>query len=166
MRRHRASLEPGPKQAAASALPAIPLDGAFVHAGSSLNATAWARLGHITVKAADHDRKVHAYDGVRLADVLHAAGAPVGPAVRGKAARAFVRVSASDGYAAIFTLAELDTAVPRCAPLLADAGDGMRLSATVGPVRVVAPCDRTHARWVHGVTRPTVIVNASAPAKR
>jgi hypothetical protein len=142
----------------ASPLPVVPIGGAFVRSASALDAAAWARLPHVKTKAVDHDGKVGEYDGVRLADLLKDAGAPVGDAVRGKAARAYVLVSASDGYTAIFTLAELDSVATRCAPLLADARDQLPLSSDTGPVRVVAPCDRTHARWVRGVTKLTVVV--------
>ena len=143
---------------AATPLTVVPVGGALVRPGTALDAAAWARLPHVRVKAADHDGKVGEFAGVRIADVLHDAGAPVGDAVRGEAARAYVLVSASDGYAAIFTLAELDTAEARCAPILADARDGAPLAGDAGPVRVVAPCDRTHARWVRGITNLTVVV--------
>src|SRR5450755_2291976 len=141
------------------ALPAIPIGGAFVRSGAVFNAAELARLASATVRAIDHDGSTGEYRGARLADIVHAAGAPVGGAVRGKAARAFVSVSAADGYSAIFTLAELQTKAERCAPILADTRDGRRLGRDVGPLRIVAPCDSTHARWVREVTKLTVIVS-------
>ena len=137
---------------------AVPLGGAFVRSGTVLDAAAWTRLPHASVTATGHDGRAGRYDGIRLADVLRDAGVPVGDAVRGDAARAYVLVSASDGYAAIFSLAELDAAEARCAPLAVDARDGAPLSGDTGPVGVVAACDRTHARWVRNVTNLTVVV--------
>jgi hypothetical protein len=146
--------------AAAPLLPAaapVPVSGAFVRPGAAASAAA-VRPAVITVRAIDHNGSRASYRGVRLADLLRARGVPVGGAVRGDAARAYVRVSAYDGYAAIFTLAELQTADSRCAPIVADARNGLRLPPGTGPVRIVAPCDRMHARWVRGVTKLTVIV--------
>jgi hypothetical protein len=142
----------------ATSLPAIPIAGAFAHSGSELDASARARLPRVSVTAADHDGVAAAFGGVRLADVLHEAGVPIGATAKGRAARAYVRVSASDRYSAVFSLAELDTTERRCAPLLVDARDGLALPGKTGPLRIVAPCDRTHARWVHGVTSLTVVI--------
>lgn len=116
-------------------------------------------LARDTVTAVDHNGSRGVYGGARIADILHAAGVPIGGAVRGPAARAFVRVSAVDGYAAIFTLAELETTQARCAPILAETRNGRPLAPGTGPLRIVAPCDRTHARWVREVTRLTVVVS-------
>ncbi len=59
----------------------------------------------------------------------------------------------------------IETSEARCAPLLADARDRSPLPPHVGPVQVVAPCDRTHARWVRAVTELTIVVaGTSAPA--
>jgi hypothetical protein len=66
---------------------------------------------HVSATAVDHDGRSSKYEGIRLADVVRDAGAPVGDAVRGSAARAYILVSAADGYAAFFTLGELDTAL-------------------------------------------------------
>lgn len=142
--------------------PVIPVGGAFVRPAAALDDAVWKRLPHVEAKAADHDGNVGSYGGVRLADLLRDAGAPVGAAVRGKAARAYVLVSAADEYSAIFTLAELQTRDTRCAPLLANSRDRVALRSDDGPIRVVAPCDRTHARWVRGVTKLTVIVTPGA----
>jgi hypothetical protein len=138
----------------------VPVSGALVRPGVVWDAAAMPGLSRVTVRAIDHDGSSAQYRGARVADIVHAAGVPVGGAVRGAAARAYVRVSATDGYAAIFSLAELQTTQAQCAPILAETRNGWALTAGVGPLRIVAPCDRTHARWVRGVTRLTVIVSA------
>jgi hypothetical protein len=92
---------------------------------------------------------------VRLADLVRAAGAPAGD-VRGRAAAAYLAVHGSDGYIAIFSLPELDSTVERCAPILADTKGGVRIGADVGPLRVVAPCDRHASRSVRNVVALTI----------
>ncbi len=141
-----------------AAVPAVPITGDLVRAGSVFDAAARSAVPRTSVSGTDPDASVATYDGVALADIVRAAGAKVGDAVRGSAARAYVVVHASDGYVAVFSLAELRGAENRCTPILADARDGMPLAAAVGPLRVVAPCDLTHARWVHGVVSLSIVV--------
>jgi hypothetical protein len=50
-------------------------------------------------------------------------------------ARSYVVVRAADGYAAVFSLAELE----------------------IGPFRMLAPCDKTQARWAREVTGPRTV---------
>jgi hypothetical protein len=63
-----------------------------------------------------------------------------------------VIVHAADGYAAVFSLAELDSSAANCAPILADRRAGVPMTPDLGPYRIIAPCDKTHARSVHEVT--------------
>ena len=138
----------------------VPVRGEFVHAGAALDGATWSRLQSTSVAATGHDQQTATYGGVRLADLLSDSGAPVGDQVRGKAARAYLVVGAADRYTAIFSLAELDPAEVRCAPILANSRDGLALGTDDGPLMVVAPCDRTHARWVRQVTGLTIVVAA------
>jgi hypothetical protein len=150
-----------PIAAVALALPPathVSIQGEFVKTGATLDSATWARLPSASTEATDPDEKKSVYAGVRLAGVLRDAGVPVGEEVRGKAARAYVVVSAADRYVAIFSLAELASTESRCAPVLADARDAMPLPSDVGPLRIVAPCDQTQARWVRQVTGLTIIV--------
>jgi hypothetical protein len=139
----------------------VTIDGALVRASYAVDATVRARLPHVSVMAAEHDGSTHAFSGIRLADALDDAGAPTGDRLRGSAARAYVLVTAADGYAAVYALGELDTADARCAPLLVDRRDGAPLAAENGPIGIVAPCDRTHARWVRSVATLTVVVTTA-----
>lgn len=139
-------------------LPAVPVTGTLARDRFSFDATARATAPRVAVAATDANRSVATFGGVALAEILREAGAPIGDAVRGPAARAFVIVHATDGYAAVFSLAETQNADARCAPILADTRDGGALDATSGPLRIVAPCDLTHARWVHGVASLEIVV--------
>ena len=142
----------------------VPVTGDFVTAGYTFD-SAMQSAGRVSVDVTDSDKSAATFGGVPLAEVLRAAGASVGDAVRGKAARTIVVVHAADGYSAAFSLAELRTSAGRCAPILATTRDGAPLPSGTGPVRIVAPCDLTHARWVHGVASLSVLV-VDDPAMR
>ena len=104
-------------------------------------------------------RKVHAsahgvegdFDGVPLIDILRAAGAPTGETLRGPALALYVRITAADGYRAVFALAELDPSTGDREAILADAKDGKPLDEKEGPLRVIVPADKRPARWVRQV---------------
>ncbi len=134
----------------------LSIGGAFVHA-ETLDATALSKLPHVTISAVDPGGVAAQYSGVPLAVLLHSAGAPTGDAVKGPPARSYVAVEGSDGYIALYSLAELDTSAMQCAPILADARNNAAIPASLGPFHVVAPCDRTHARWVRNVISLTIV---------
>ncbi|MBD5634300.1 MAG: molybdopterin-dependent oxidoreductase [Candidatus Eremiobacteraeota bacterium] len=159
-----ATASPVPAQPTVPVQPAtVPIAGALVRPGAARDAAARGRLSRESITATDPDKRVSVYEGVRVADVLRDAGASVGDAVRGQVARAYVVVTASDRYSVVFSLAELQTAESRCAPIVADTRDGNPLGVDVGPLRIVAPCDLTHARWVRGVSSLSVVVVPGEP---
>lgn len=106
--------------------------------------------------AADHGTAAH-WEGVPLADLLREAGVPLGEALRGRNLALYVRVTAADGYVAVFSLAELDPAMHEGMVLLADRRDGAALDANQGPFRLVVPGDRRPARWVRQVVAIDVL---------
>ncbi len=61
-------------------------------------------------------------------------------------------VEASDGYRAVFALPELDPAYTDKIVMLVDKRDGKLLDAKEGPLRIVVPDEKRHARWVRMVT--------------
>ena len=91
------------------------------------------------------------YEGVPIIDILKRVGAPTGHDIRGKATTLYVLVSASDGYHAVFALAELDPDFGDRHILLCDERDGKALAPNEGPFRIIAPDDKRHARWVRNV---------------
>lgn len=93
-----------------------------------------------------------AYDAVRLIDVLELAGVPTAIHLRGKQVQKVVVVTARDGYKAAFSLAELDPKPADGAILLAIGQHGEPLDEQVGPLRLIAPNDQLHSRWVRQVT--------------
>ncbi|HVC92123.1 MAG TPA: hypothetical protein VND64_00455 [Pirellulales bacterium] len=56
-----------------------------------------------------------------------------------------------DGYRAVFSLTELDQEANERAVLLADRRDCQPLDAKEGPLRIVIPHEKRHARWVRQV---------------
>ena len=63
----------------------------------------------------------------------------------------YLLVEAADGYRVIFALPELDPAFTERVVLLADHRDGQPLSTAEGPLRLVVPDEKRHARWVRQV---------------
>ncbi len=119
----------------------------------SLTAAEFAKLPRKTVRAKGHDGVESQYQGVPLIEILAKAGVPTGKELRGKAMALFVVVEASDGYRAVFALAELDSEFTDRVILLADRRDDKPLSAQAGPLQVIVPGEKKHARWVRQVIR-------------
>jgi DMSO/TMAO reductase YedYZ molybdopterin-dependent catalytic subunit len=137
----------------------------------SLSASDLAGMpGRRTVKVKDHKGVDAEFEGVPLIDVLRKAGARVDDRLRGGALADYLVIEASDGYRAVFALAELDPAFTDRVILLADRRDGRAIDATEGPLRIVVPGEKKHARWVRQVTgltirrAPTVPVPPLVPA--
>ena len=103
------------------------------------------------------DKGNHAvYEGVPVIELLRRAGVPTGKELRGKQLTLYVLVTASDGYHAVFAVAEFDPAFTDRRILLAERRDGKDLSSVEGPFRIVVPGEKRHARWVRNVTALSV----------
>ncbi len=119
----------------------------------TFSAADFAKFEHRTVVAKAHDGMESKYEGVALADILAKAGAPGGPTLRGPAMVHYVLIEAEDNYRVVFSLAELDSAFTDRVIILADRRDGKPLSAREGPLQVIVPGEKKHARWVRQVVR-------------
>jgi len=117
----------------------------------TLSATALAQLPRAIVQVPDRDNTVAVYSGVLLRDVLALVGVPLGEQLRGDRLAMYVVVEAVDGYRVVFALPELDAAFTDQMVLLADRRDNQPLSAAQGPLRLVIPAEKRHARWVRQV---------------
>ena len=122
------------------------------------------KFGRHTVRARDHDGKDYNYDGVALIDILQKAGVKFGDALRGKALATYLLVEAADGYQAVYSLPEFDSSANDRLILLADRQDGAPFPANVGPLKIIVPGDKTHARWVRQV-KSFMIVRAPTSAR-
>lgn len=120
-------------------------------AKQTLDAAGLAKLPQQTVHAQAHGNAVTC-TGPALIDVVASVGAPHGEALRGKGLSLYVRVSAADGYRAVFALAELDPGVRDNVPIVTSRCDDKPLDANEGPFRIIVPGDKRPARWVRQVT--------------
>lgn len=112
----------------------------------------FAALPHAELTAPDpHEKIEHRYSGVALRDLLARLEVPTGKSIRGAAQQLAVLVRGTDGYAVVFSLAELDEDYGRRQPLLADREDGTPLTERYGPLRLIVPGDQFAARWVRNV---------------
>lgn len=104
-----------------------------------------------------HEGIAARYEGVWLHELLRRAGAPGGTELRGKALASYLVASASDGYQAVFSLAEVDPAFTDNQVLIADSADGKPLLGAQGPFRLVAPKDKRGARSVRMLAKIEVV---------
>jgi Oxidoreductase molybdopterin binding domain len=131
---------------------------------TTLDRAAFAGLPHITVSAAAHNDPPSRWQGVALQDVLGRAAIPTGEALRGRAMARFVRVTASDGYQVIFSVAELDPAFGDVHVVVADSKDGKPLDKD-GPYRLIVPGDKRPARWERNVRSIELVDASTQPLK-
>lgn len=115
-----------------------------------------------------HVEKPEHYEGVRLSDLLAKAGVPLGEKLRGRALASYLIVQASDGYAVVYSIAEIDPAINDNHIILADTMNGKPLDEHEGPFKIVAPGEKRPARWVRMVTafRVESAINPSESSPR
>ena len=107
--------------------------------------------------------KPHTAMAVPLLAVLQAAGVPTDmhpapgatPHDKHRPVRIVIEASADDGYAVVFSMAELLPDLGHESAWLAIEEDGQPLAAKDQPVDLIVPADAKPARWVHGVTHLT-----------
>lgn len=104
-----------------------------------------------TANVVDERGNKASYEGVPVIEILRRVGTPIGHDMRGKQMTLYLLVGASDGYHAVFALAELDPAFADRHVILADRRDGKALPTNEGPFRIIAPEEKRHARWVRNV---------------
>jgi DMSO/TMAO reductase YedYZ molybdopterin-dependent catalytic subunit len=117
----------------------------------SLTRADLASLPRQSVQVKDHRGQDAVFDGVSLHEVLKKAGVKFGEELRGPGLALYVVAEASDGYRVVFALPELDPACTDRVVLLADRRDGAPLSNAEGPLRIVVPAEKRHARWIRQV---------------
>ncbi|RUL61458.1 molybdopterin-binding protein [Dyella dinghuensis] len=128
----------------------------------TLDHTALAAMPRVSVTASAHHEAPSRWQGVSLQSILQKVDAPSGEKLRGHAMTTIVRVTASDHYQIVFSLAELDPMLGNEQAMLADTQDGHPI-AKDGPYRIVVPGDKRPARWIRSVTTIEVI-NTAAPS--
>ncbi len=123
------------------------------HAPAAFSPADLKALPHITVTIHNsHTNADETYAGVRLADLLEKLGAPLGKELRGEALGNYIVATGSDGYHAVFALAEVDPSFHPGEVLVADSMDGKPLDAHSGPFKLVSTEDKRPARSVRNLT--------------
>ena len=100
-----------------------------------------------TVEATVHGKALHC-SGVPLLGLLRKSGAMPEKPLHGEALTRIVRVSARDGYRAVFSLAELDPTLGDARVFVVDACNGQPLDDDDGPLRLLVPGEARSARGV------------------
>jgi hypothetical protein len=98
-----------------------------------------------------HANADETYEGVELAELLKLYGAPVGEQLRGAALGYYVVATGTDGYKAVFSLAEVDPSFHPGSVLVVDTMNGKALDMRSGPLRLVATEDKRSARGVRNL---------------
>jgi hypothetical protein len=111
-----------------------------------------AELSRETVSVKTDGGATVKYEGVLVSELLKVVGVKLGDDLRGPVLARYVLVEAADGYRVVFSLTELDQEVSQRVVLLADRRDGRPLDGKEGPLRIVIPDEKRHARWVRQVT--------------
>jgi DMSO/TMAO reductase YedYZ molybdopterin-dependent catalytic subunit len=104
-----------------------------------------------TIRVTDEKGTPAEYGGVPVAEILEKAGAPLGTSMRGQNIAMGLLARAPDDYQVLFSLAEFDPAFSDRVILLADRRDGKPLDKREGPLRIIVPGDKRHARWIRDV---------------
>lgn len=123
-----------------------------IHAPLVLGAADLAALPHAKVSVSDEHGTRVVYEGVPALEILRRAGAPLGKELRGPNMTMCVVAGGSDGYQAVFALAEFDPGFTDQVILVADNRDGQPLNSREGPLRLIVPSDKRPARWVRTLT--------------
>ncbi len=143
------------QKAAATVVTEVPIGG-DVPKPFTLTLADLKSMPRTTVTVKD-DAKSTTYEGVLLGAILARAGAPLGRDLSGAAVASYILATASDGYQAVYALAEADPAFTASELLVADTIDGKPLFEYQGPMRIVAPHDKRGARSVRMLQRIDVV---------
>jgi len=122
------------------------------HARLALGATDLSALPRAQVSVGDEHGTRVVYEGVPAREILQLAGAPLGKQLRGPNITMCIVAGGSDGYQAVFALAEFDPGFTDQVILVADHRDGQPLNSREGPLRLIVPSDKRPARWVRALT--------------
>lgn len=127
----------------------------------SLSAKDLKAMPRTTLKVLNsHEDKEETYEGVAVQELLRRAGVPQNDKLRGATIATYVLAEASDGYAVLYSLAELDAGFQNSEVIVADTMNGSPLGEKQGPFKVVAPHDKRPARWVRMLKSLTVVTVA------
>jgi hypothetical protein len=114
-----------------------------------------AALPHQTLTVYNvHAKANQSYSGVSLFDLLVKLGAPEDP--HGIDLRLYLLAEGTDGYEAVYSVAEINPALHDATVIVADTMDGKPLGAN-GPFQLVSAGEKRPARWVRNLASIRVL---------
>lgn len=108
-------------------------------------------MPRVALNVRGKDGATNAFAGVLLYDVVSRARPALTDKCCSNAANTVVVIRAADKYQALFSMPEIDPKFSGRQILLADHRDGQPLDATQGPLEIIVPDEKMHARWVRQV---------------
>jgi hypothetical protein len=137
------------------AVPAGPLKIVFGDKSAEWTPATLASLPHKTVTVCNiHVKASQTYTGVSLMELLTRLGVPA--MQHGKDLRLYLVAEGSDGYQAVYSVAEVNPDAHDAAVIVADSVDGKPLAGS-GPLQLVAAGDKRPARWVRNLVAVRVL---------
>ena len=137
------------------AVPAGPLKVVFGDKSAQWTPSALAALPHTSITVFNIHAKVNqTYSGVPLIDLLIPLGVPAKP--HGKDLRLYLVAEGSDGYKAVYSVAEVNPDLHDATVIVADSLDGKPIGDS-GPLLLVATGDKRPARWVRNLVAIRVL---------
>jgi DMSO/TMAO reductase YedYZ molybdopterin-dependent catalytic subunit len=103
------------------------------------------------------------YEGVMLFEIVSRAKPRLTEKCCSNTVNTVVVIQAADNYQTVFSLPELD---PKFGPgkiLLADRREGQALDPAHGPLQIIVPDEKVHARWVRQVKTIEVLPIGDLP---
>ncbi len=146
--------QPAPVAAAASSPDgnSLLLSTGKYHSPVTLSVADFKAKPHVTVTVHNpHNNADETYSGITLSTLFGELGAPLGKELHGAALANYLVATGSDGYRAVFALAEVDPGFHPGDVIVADAMNGKPLDAQSGPFRLVVSEDKRPARWVRNL---------------
>jgi len=144
-----------PQDMAQAKVPAGPLKITFGKKSAEWTPATLAALPHKTVTVFnEHAKANQTYTGVALMDLLKPLGVPDKP--HGNDLRLYLVADGSDGYSAVYAVAEANPDVHDATVIVADTMDGKPLTDE-GPLKLVATGEKRPARWVRNLVAIRVL---------
>ena len=145
----------GGMQASQLAPPAGPLTVTFAAQSSEWTPAALAALPHTTVTVYNlHTNADETYSGVPFMDLLVPLGVP--REQLGKMVSLYLEAVGSDGYIAVYSVAEVNPTMHNATVIVADSEDGKPLAAA-GPFKLIDTRDKLPTRWVRNLAAIRVL---------
>jgi hypothetical protein len=136
-------------------VPAAVLKITFGSKSADWTPAALAALPHKTVTVHnDHTKADETYTGVPLMDLLVKLGVPDKP--HGKDLALYLVAVGSDGYQAVYAVAEVNPGVHDATVIVADTENGRPIAAD-GPLKLIATGEKLPNRWVRNLAAVRVL---------